>query len=62
MAGCGGQLMLVARIVRELRGGAGVGVRHELRQCVYRHREHDRRVVLRRDAVESLQIPQLENQ
>ena len=46
---------------REGGGGARAGrhVAHRRVDDVHRHREYHRRVVLRRDAVQGLQIPQL---
>ena len=47
------------RVVRVL-GGGGVGVAHELRQGVDWDREDDGAVILGRDAVQCLKIPQLQ--
>ena len=60
MCGGGRDLVWVSPVrVEGVLGRRGVGVCHELRQGVYWHREHDGAVVLSRDAVQSLEVPQL---
>ena len=60
MSGCRGLEHRVVGVLGGGWGGGGGGVRHELRQGVYGDGKHDGGVVLCRDAVESLQVAQLE--